>query len=56
MIFTTNKEPGEWARVLHDPDVSEAILDRILHKGELIKLTGRSYRRFRADKEVAQEL
>jgi DNA replication protein DnaC len=56
IIFTTNKEPAEWAAVLHDPDLSEAILDRILHKGEIIKLTGRSYRRFRADKEVGREL
>jgi DNA replication protein DnaC len=56
MIFTTNKEPSEWASVLHDPDLSEAILDRILHRGEIIKLTGGSYRRLRADKEAAQEL
>lgn len=52
MIFTTNKAPSDWAEVLHDADLSEAILDRVLHKGEIIKLTGQSYRRFRADKEV----
>lgn len=52
MIFTTNKAPADWAEVLHDPDLSEAILDRVLHKGEIVKLTGQSYRRFRADKEV----
>jgi DNA replication protein DnaC len=56
MIFTTNKAPADWAGVLHDADLSEAILDRVLHKGEIIKLTGQSYRRFSADKEVASAL
>lgn len=56
MIFTTNKAPAEWAVVLHDADLSAAILDRVLHKGEIIKLSGQSYRRFSADKEVANTL
>jgi len=51
MIFTTNKEPSDWADVLHDADLSEAILDRVLHKGEIIKLKGQSYRRFSARKQ-----
>ena len=32
------------ARVLHDPDLAEAITDRILERGRLIRLTGPSYR------------
>jgi DNA replication protein DnaC len=47
IIFTTNKEPSEWSSVLHDADLSEAILDRILHKGEVLTLSGESYRRRR---------
>lgn len=56
MIFTTNKAPSDWAAVLHDADLSEAILDRVLHKGEVIKLTGQSYRRKGAGKEVPSAL
>lgn len=48
MILTTNKDPAQWGAVLHDADLSEAILDRLLHRGEILKLTGPSYRRHRA--------
>ena len=44
MVFTTNKSLDQWGRVLHDPDLAEAILDRILERGRLIELRGRSYR------------
>lgn len=56
MIFTSNKTPSDWAAVLHDADLSEAILDRVLHKGEIIKLKGQSYRRFSAGKEEIHAL
>ena len=44
MLFTTNKPLAEWGRVLHDPDLAEAITDRILERGRLIELRGPSYR------------
>ena len=44
MLFTTNKPLDEWGRVLHDPDLAEAITDRILERGRLIELRGPSYR------------
>lgn len=47
MLLTTNKDPREWGAVLHDPDLSAAILDRLLHRGEILKLSGRSYRQHR---------
>jgi len=47
ILLTTNKDPSTWGAVLHDPDLSAAILDRLLHRGELLKLTGRSYRQHR---------
>jgi DNA replication protein DnaC len=47
MLLTTNKDPREWGAVLHDPDLSAAILDRLLHRGEILQLTGRSYRQHR---------
>jgi len=35
MIFTTNKPLAAWGRVLHDPDLAEAILDRVFEFSEL---------------------
>jgi len=43
--FTTNKSPlTAWGDVLHDHDLAEAIVDRVLEKGRLIVLDGPSYR------------
>lgn len=44
MIVTTNKSPDEWAKVLDDEVLTTAILDRLLFKCEIIKLSGKSYR------------
>ena len=45
MIFTTNKSPiAEWGQVLHDPDMADAIVDRILERGRLVVMDGPSYR------------
>ena len=35
MIFTTNKPPNVWGRVLHDNDLAQAIIDRVLERGRL---------------------
>ncbi|MEX2569415.1 MAG: IS21-like element helper ATPase IstB [Cyclobacteriaceae bacterium] len=44
LIITTNKSPAEWADMLNDPVLTTAILDRVLHRCEIIKLSGKSYR------------
>jgi DNA replication protein DnaC len=44
MIFTTNKSPKNWGPVLHDDDLADAIVDRILERGRLLKLDGPSIR------------
>jgi DNA replication protein DnaC len=44
LIITTNKSPKEWADVLKDSVLTTALLDRILYRCEIIKLTGKSYR------------
>lgn len=44
MIFTTNKPMHDWGRVLHDPDLASAILDRVLERGRWITLDGPSGR------------
>ena len=45
ILFTTNKSPlTAWGNVLHDHDLAEAIVDRVLEKGRLLLLDGPSYR------------
>lgn len=44
MLFTTNKHPKRWGEVLHDEDLAEAIVDRILERGRLLRLDGPSLR------------
>jgi DNA replication protein DnaC len=43
-IVTTNKPLAALGHVLHDPDLAEAILDRLLERGTHLVLRGRSYR------------
>jgi hypothetical protein len=38
--------------VLHDPDLAEVILDRVLERGQHIALGGRSYRTQHLDPET----
>ena len=52
MLLTTNKPLAAWGHVLHDPDLAEAILDRVLERGRHLQLRGPSYRvRHLKDKE-----
>ena len=44
LVITTNKSPKEWSNVLKDEVLTTALLDRLLHRCEIIKLTGESYR------------
>jgi len=44
LIITSNKGPEDWGELLGDPAITTAILDRILHKSEVINLDGDSYR------------
>ena len=44
MIITTNKSPDEWVKLLDDEVLATAILDRLLFKCEIIRLSGKSYR------------
>jgi hypothetical protein len=44
MVFTTNKAPKAWGRVLHDEDLGQAIIDRVLERGRLLRLDGPSIR------------
>lgn len=44
IIVTTNKSPTEWAERLEDEVLATAILDRLMYKCEVVKLSGESYR------------
>lgn len=44
IIITTNKSPKEWADVLKDSVLTTALLDRLLHRCEILKLSGESFR------------
>jgi len=44
MVFTTNKALSAWGSVLHDDDLAQAILDRVLERGRLLRLDGPSIR------------
>lgn len=44
MIFTTNKPLAALGQLLHDGDLAEAILDRVLERGTHFVLRGASYR------------
>jgi DNA replication protein DnaC len=45
ILFTTNKSPfEEWGDALHDKDLAEAIVDRVLEKGRIVVLDGPSAR------------
>jgi DNA replication protein DnaC len=44
IIITTNKSPKQWAETLDDEVLATALLDRILYRCEVVKLTGNSYR------------
>lgn len=38
LIFTTNMALQAWGRVLHDEDLGQAIIDRVLERGGLVRL------------------
>jgi DNA replication protein DnaC len=44
MVFTSNKPPDAWGAVLHDDDLAQAIVDRVLERGRWLRLDGPSIR------------
>lgn len=44
LIITSNKGFDEWADFLGDSTITTAILDRLIHRCEIINMTGNSYR------------
>lgn len=44
VVITTNKTPVEWAQTLDDEVLASALLNRLLYKCQVIRLSGVSYR------------
>lgn len=44
MLITSNKSIGEWAPLFGDEALAAAILDRLLHKAEVLTINGPSWR------------
>ena len=55
MIFTTNKSLRAWGRVLHDDDLAQAIIDRVLERGRLLRLDGPSVRTLHVNLDEAMK-
>lgn len=43
-IITSNSELSTWLDIFHNPTVTGAILDRLVHRAHVVKITGKSYR------------
>lgn len=43
-VITSNRPLEDWGKLLSDNAASSAILDRLLHRGHLLKFEGKSYR------------
>lgn len=44
IILTSNKGPDSWSKMLGDQGIATAILDRLLHRCEIIHMNGDSHR------------
>lgn len=52
-LITSNRPIEDWGKLLNDNTTSSAILDRLLHRGHLLKFEGNSYRLKEASKRFA---
>lgn len=43
-IITTNQYFSKWNEIFNDSTLANAILDRLIHHSEIVKITGKSYR------------
>jgi len=52
-LITSNRPIEDWGKLLGDTAAASAILDRLLHRGHLLKFEGKSYRLKEASKRLA---
>jgi DNA replication protein DnaC len=53
-LITSNRPLEDWGKLLRDNAASSAILDRLLHRGHLLKFEGKSYRLKEASVRLTQ--
>jgi DNA replication protein DnaC len=53
-LMTSNRPIEEWGSLLGNQPMATAILDRLLHRAEIINITGRSHRLHQAAAEKTQ--
>ena len=44
VVLTTNRAFKDWGKIFHDNTVASAVIDRLVHHSEVIKIEGASYR------------
>lgn len=54
-LITSNRPLEDWGKLLCDNAAASAMLDRLLHRGRLLKFEGNSYRLKEASKRLAME-
>ncbi len=52
-LITSNRPVEDWGKLLGDNAAASAILDRLLHRGHLLKFEGKSFRLKEASKRLA---
>jgi len=55
-LITSNRPLEDWGKLLNDNAAASAMLDRLLHRGRLLKFEGNSYRLKEASKRLAMEM
>ncbi|MDX1924886.1 MAG: ATP-binding protein [Pirellulaceae bacterium] len=49
-MMTSNRPLEDWGKLIGDVPSATAILDRFLHRAELVQITGKSYRLDKSEK------
>ena len=56
ILVTTNKVFGEWNQVFPNASCVGTLIDRLVHRAEIIALEGKSYRLKEAEERAAQKM
>ena len=51
-LMTSNRPLDDWGKLIGDVPSATAILDRFLHRAELDRITGKSYRLEKSEKKL----
>lgn len=55
VIVTTNRSFEDWGGLFEDPVMASAMIDRLIHHAEIIKITGPSYRTINRIERIENE-